>query len=44
MYAFVKAPSQSAVMIFRFHDIHRALEVLERKGIRTIPGDELYNM
>ncbi len=44
MYAFVKAPSQSAVMIFRFHDLPKALEVLQRKGIRALPGDELYNM
>jgi hypothetical protein len=44
MYAFVKAPSQSAVMIFRFHDLEKALEVLQRKGIRTLPGDELYKM
>ena len=44
MYAFVKAPTQSAVMIFRFQDLDRALEVLQRKGIRTIPGAELYSM
>jgi hypothetical protein len=44
MYAFVKAPSESAVMIFRFEDTHRALEALARKGIRTIPGDDLYRM
>ena len=44
MYAFVKAPSQSAVMIFRFDDPHRALQALQDKGIRTIPGAELYSM
>ena len=44
MYAFVKAPSQSAVMIFRFEDPHRAVEALQGKGIRTIPGDELYHL
>ena len=44
MYAFVKAPSQSAVMIFRFDDPHRALQALRMKGIRTIPGAELYSM
>jgi hypothetical protein len=31
-------------MIFRFHDIHKALEVLQRKGTRTLPGEELYRM
>lgn len=44
MYAFVKAPSQSAVMIFRFEDPQRALEALQDKGVRTIPGEELYHM
>jgi len=44
MYAFVKAPSQSAVMIFRFDDPHRALQALQGKNIRTIPGAELYSM
>ena len=44
MYAFVKAPSESAVMIFRFEDPQRALKALQGKGIRTIPGDELYRM
>jgi hypothetical protein len=44
MYAFVKAPSRSAVMIFRFEDPHRAVEALRIRGIRTIPGVELYRM
>jgi hypothetical protein len=44
MYAFVKAPSRSAVMIFRFEDPRRAVETLQRKGIRTIPGNDLYRM
>jgi len=44
MYAFVKAPSRSAVMIFRFDDPHKAIEALRSKGIRTIPGAELYSM
>lgn len=44
MYAFVKAPSRSAVMIFRFEDPHRAVEALRVRGIRTIPGVELYRM
>ena len=44
MYAFVKAPSRSAVMIFRFEDPQRAVEALQAKGIRTIPGAELYSL
>lgn len=44
MYAFVKAPSRSAVMIFRFEDPQGAVEVLQARGIRTLPGAELYHM
>ena len=44
MYAFVKAPSRSAVMIFRFEEPEKAAEVLTRHGIRTLPGEELYRL
>ena len=44
MYAFVKAPSQSAVMIFRFEDPQGAVQALRERGIRTIPGAELYSL
>lgn len=44
MYAFVRSPAESAIMIFRFDDPARALEVLQRKGIRTLPGKDLYLM
>ena len=44
MYAFIKAPSRSAVMIFRFEDLKIALDVLSKHDIRTMPGSELYNM
>jgi hypothetical protein len=43
MYAFVKAPSESAVMIFRFEEPEKAVEVLTKHGIRTLPGEELYH-
>lgn len=44
MYAFVRSPAESAIMIFRFDDPAKALEVLRRKGIRTLPGKDLYLM
>jgi len=44
MYAFVKAPAKSAIMIFRFEDARQALDVLARRQIRTLPGAELYRM
>jgi len=42
MYAFVKAPSHSAVMIFRFEEPEKAVEILTMHGVRTLPGEELY--
>jgi hypothetical protein len=42
MYAFVKAPSHSAVMIFRFEEPEKAVEILTTHGVRTLPGEELY--
>ena len=44
MYAFTFRREDKAVMIFRFDDPHRALQALRMKGIRTIPGAELYSM
>jgi hypothetical protein len=44
MYAFVRSPAESAIMIFRFDETQKALEVLARHGIRTLPGEELYRM
>ncbi len=42
MYAFVRSPAESAIMIFRFDDPARALEVLQRSGVRILPGRDLY--
>ena len=44
MYAFVKAPAQSAIMIFRFEDTQRALDALSKNNLRILPGAELYRM
>jgi len=44
MYAFVKSPSKSAVMIFRFEEPEKAVQVLARHEIRTLPGGELYQL
>lgn len=44
MYAFVRSPAESAIMIFRFDDTARALRVLERNGVRILPGKDLYRL
>jgi hypothetical protein len=44
MYAFVRQSGQNAVMIFRFDDVAKALEVLNAAGVRVIDGRDLYGM
>jgi hypothetical protein len=44
MYAFVQQSGQNAVLIFRFDRTDQALEVLQKNGIRVLPGSELYTM
>ena len=44
MYAFVRQAAGSAVMIFRFEDPRAAVGVLEKHGIRTLPGEEIYSL
>ena len=44
MYAMVKAPARSAIMLFRFEEPDKAVAALARHGIRTLPGDELYRI
>ncbi|MEW6443326.1 MAG: ACT domain-containing protein [bacterium] len=44
MYAFVRSRAESAIMIFRFDETQKAVEVLSRHGVRILPEDELYRM
>lgn len=44
MYAFVKAPAKSAIMIFRFENTEQALETLSKNNVRILPGAELYRL
>ncbi|MFP4167848.1 MAG: ACT domain-containing protein [Desulfonatronovibrionaceae bacterium] len=44
MYAFVQQSGKNAVLIFRFDRTDQAIEALQEKGVRIIPGDELYNI
>ncbi|OPZ60969.1 MAG: ACT domain protein [Deltaproteobacteria bacterium ADurb.Bin510] len=44
MYAFVARSAGNAVMIFRFDNIARAVEVLEKGGVTVLPGDKVYNL
>ncbi|BDQ32506.1 ACT domain-containing protein [Pseudodesulfovibrio portus] len=44
MYAFVQQSGNSAVLIFRFDRTDQGIELLQKNGITTIPGDKLYSM
>jgi hypothetical protein len=44
MYAFVQQSGNNAVMIFRFDQTEKAMNVLTEHNIRTIDGETLYTM
>jgi hypothetical protein len=44
MYAFVQQSGNNAVMIFRFDQTEKAMNVLAENNIRTINGETLYTM
>lgn len=42
MYAFVQKSGQNAIVIFRFDEFEKAVEILRKAGVRTLEGEELY--
>lgn len=44
MYAFVRSSGDNAVMIFRFDEIDKAIEVLKQNNVRLLTGEEVYNI
>jgi hypothetical protein len=40
----VQQSSRTAIIVFRFDKTDQAIELLGQKGIRIIPGSELYNL
>jgi len=44
MYAFVNQNQGNAIMIFRFDNLDRAVDLLVETGFNVIPGSQLYNM
>lgn len=44
MYAFANPQGQNAIMIFRFHDLDKAISILNEKGIKVINGADVYNL
>lgn len=44
MYAFVERSSGNAVLIFKFEDLDKAIEVLKGYGVKVIPGERVYSL
>ncbi len=44
MYAFANPQSKNAIMIFRFHDLDKAIDILKEKNIKVIKGEDVYNL
>lgn len=44
MYAFANPQGKNAIMIFRFHDLDKAISILNDKGINVINGEDVYNL
>jgi hypothetical protein len=42
MYAFVQRSGSNAIVIFRFDELDKAIEVLISAGVRVLRGEELY--
>ncbi len=42
MYAFVQKSGDSAIIIFRFDELDRAIEALQKAGVRVLKGEEIY--
>ncbi|MBM4287488.1 MAG: ACT domain-containing protein [Deltaproteobacteria bacterium] len=44
MYAFVQHSGKNAVIIFRFDNLERAIELLHQQGVRIYRGEEVYRL
>jgi len=44
MYAFVERSGENAVIIFRFDNPDRAIEILLKGGFQVLPGEKVYTL
>ncbi|MBD3184266.1 ACT domain-containing protein [Candidatus Poribacteria bacterium] len=44
MYAFVQSSGQNAIMIFRFEDPNKAIEILKGSNLKILSGEEVYRI
>ncbi|TFG92901.1 MAG: ACT domain-containing protein [Syntrophobacterales bacterium] len=43
-YAFVERSGENAIIIFRFDDIDRGIDVLLENGLTVLPGEKVYRL
>jgi hypothetical protein len=41
MYAFVEKSGENAIVIFRFDEFEKSVDILRRAGVRILGGEEL---
>ena len=44
MYAFVQSSGENAIMIFRFEDPDKAIQVFRESNVRILSGEEVYEL
>ncbi|HEQ60662.1 MAG TPA: ACT domain-containing protein [Firmicutes bacterium] len=44
MYAFVEKSQNKAVLVFRFEDLPKAIDALQKGKIRVLTGEEVYSL
>lgn len=44
MYAFVEKSQNKAVLVFRFEDLRKAIDALQKGKIRVLTGEEVYSL
>jgi len=44
MYAFVQQSGHNAVLIFRFDRTDEAIDILQKHGLKIVPGEDLYKI
>lgn len=42
MYAFVEKSGENAIVIFRFDELEKAVDTLQKAGVKILKGEEIY--
>ncbi|MCX8030636.1 MAG: ACT domain-containing protein [Thermodesulfovibrionales bacterium] len=44
MYAFIEKSTENAIVVFRFDELQKAIDVLKDEGVRILSGEEVYSL